>query len=141
MSRPRTPTAQLEARGAFVKNPQRKRTRHSEPQPTAFLGDPPKHLKANEKNVWRELAAKLVRGVAANSDEAAFETLVCLISDFRQRRRRRVPQPVGEYTAMTKLYTLFGMTPADRSKVSAGKSKGKEKDPFEEWDEQTSPVN
>lgn len=56
MSRPRTSTAILESRGAFVHNPGRKVARTNEPRPTGTLGRPPKYLADNEKKIWRELA-------------------------------------------------------------------------------------
>lgn len=58
-------------------------------------------------------------GVAFDSDQLAFEVLVCLVANFRQRRKRREEQVVGELAQMNKLFAQFGMTPADRSRVKA----------------------
>ena len=55
MSRPRTPTAVLELRGAFKNHPERARERAGEPRPTDPLGDPPKRLKPADKAAWREM--------------------------------------------------------------------------------------
>jgi hypothetical protein len=56
MSRPRTPTAVLELRGAFKAYPERARERAGEPRPTEPLGEPPGRLKSHEKAAWREMA-------------------------------------------------------------------------------------
>jgi hypothetical protein len=54
MSRPRTPTAVLELRGAFKEHPERARERAGEPRPTEPLGEPPKRLKpADAMPKWR----------------------------------------------------------------------------------------
>jgi hypothetical protein len=55
MSRPRTPTAVLELRGAFKAHPERARERAGEPRPTEPLGEPPKRLKPADKAAWCEM--------------------------------------------------------------------------------------
>jgi hypothetical protein len=55
MSRPRTPTAVLELRGAFKNHPKQARERAGEPRPTEPLGDLPKRLKPADKAAWREM--------------------------------------------------------------------------------------
>src|SRR5215813_5284049 len=122
MGRPRKPTAILEASGAFLKNPQRKRD--SEVIPTGELGDPPSRLEREEIAMWHELAADLLPGVAKNSDRPAFELLVCLMVGFT--RKRLSGAELGQLTA---LQGRFGMTPADRSKVKA--SDDNAQDPLE----------
>lgn len=116
MPKPRVPTALLEAKGSFLHNPARKRAREHEPVPRAF-GSAPSHLEKEEKKVWTELAQKLQPGVAGDSDEMAFEVLVCLVVNFRRRRKSCLPEIVGEIAQMNKPFTQFGMTPSDRSRV------------------------
>ena len=133
MSRPRTPTQILQAKGSFLRHPERKRAREGEPKPNAPLGDPPPELDREQKAVWRKVAAKIPLGVASNCDEVAFEILVCLIVGFRHRRRRNVPQVVGEVAQIGKLLAQFGMTPADRSRVHAETTIETKDDPWAQF--------
>ena len=114
MARPRTPTAELEARGGFLKHPERKSARAGEPKPTGELGDPPEELNRDEKKVWREVAALIPPGVAKNSDRIAMELIACLLGKFRRNRAS-----VGEINQLLSLLAKMGMTPADRSRVVA----------------------
>jgi hypothetical protein len=61
----------------------------------------------------------------------AASSAVCLVADFRRRCRLGVPQIVGEIAQMNKLFTQFGMTPADRSRVQAENLAGRASDPLE----------
>ncbi len=110
MGRPRKPTATLEASGAFIKDPQRRRP--AEPIPSGELGAPPISLDREEVAMWHEMAGILPPGVAKNSDRPTFELLVCLMVGFRHRRLTGTE--LGQLIA---LQGRFGMTPADRSKV------------------------
>src|SRR5215471_1512206 len=114
MGRRRLPTAILEARGSFLHDPQRRRARANEPKPSGPLGDPPTHLKADQKALWHELAGLLPRGVAGNSDRIVMELLCVLMAKFR--RGKAIP---GEQKQIESLLGRFGMTAADRSRVTA----------------------
>lgn len=82
--RPRTPTAVLEAKGAFAKNPARGRARSGEPRSTGGLGDPPPYFMIQEpetgfrkagilRELWREIGATAPWLDAANRGQV--ETL------------------------------------------------------------------
>src|SRR5690349_2731812 len=114
MARPRKPTASLEAAGSFQRHPERKAARSGEPTPTGSLGEPPEGLEGEEKAIWRELATLLPPGVAGNSDRFAFEELVRLKAGARRRRLN-----AGEQGLLLSYLSKFGLTPSDRSKVSA----------------------
>jgi len=129
MPKHRVPTATAEAKGSFIKHPERKKARAAEPVPTKALADAPSHLGPTEQAVWFELMGKLPGNVAFDSDETSFEVLVCLVSAFRNRQSKGIPHVVGEISAMNKLFTQFGMTPADRSKVKV--SNDNAQDPLE----------
>ena len=77
MARSRTPTAILEAKGSFLRNPKRKMARKNEPKPNGE-GEPPNSLTAAQKRAWRYLAGLLAPGVAKSMDRAAFEEMACL---------------------------------------------------------------
>jgi hypothetical protein len=130
MTQPRIPTQILEARGSFLRHPERKRAREDEPKLNGPLGGPPPDFDREHCAVWHEHAAKMPPGVASSWDETAFEVVVCLIVNFRQRRKHNLPQVVGELSAMNKLFTQFGMTPADRSRVHAKPEEEKKDDPW-----------
>jgi hypothetical protein len=117
MARPRTPTATLEARGAFDKNPNR--TRKDAPA-RGPLGDPPAHLSTELGEVWCELRDCMPIGVATAGDRAAFEDLVRL----KHERRTDPKFTMAKQSQLNWLYSHFGMTPSDRSKVHAAKSEG-----------------
>lgn len=119
MGRNRTPTAILDAKGAFIANPQRER--EGEPEGKNPLGSPPAYLKLTpeEKKVWRILAKKLLHGVAFEADEAMFADLVRLTTKWINNE----PMMAADHSRRLSLASRFAMTPADRSKVSVEKPK------------------
>ena len=133
MPQPRVPTAELEARGSFRAHPERKAKRKNEPRPSGPLCDPPAWLSKAQRQEWAYLASRMPEGVASNWDETAFEVLVCLVVSFRHRQKLGLPVVVGELTAMNRLFTQFGMTPADRSRVSVKKNEAKSEGPWARW--------
>ena len=127
MSRPRTPTRVLEARGAFRKNPQRRRD--GEPECTDPLGAPPEHLAEGEARCWHELAENAPVGVLTRSDRHSVEVAACLLAEFR------VDRAAFNAARISKLQTLlgsFGMNPSDRASLSIPKPKAE--NPFAEFD-------
>jgi hypothetical protein len=56
MARPRKPTAALELKGAFKKDPQRKAERKDEPKPSGAVGHAPAFFVVDEKLIWDDLA-------------------------------------------------------------------------------------
>ena len=112
MGRPRTPTNVLDKRGAFEKDPQRKRS--AEPKPTADIGDPPKSFDRKHKATWKELMGIIPPGVLFNSDRWSVEALVCLMVEFRRDPTRF---SAAQYARLENLLGKMGMTPSDRSKV------------------------
>src|SRR5579871_2522191 len=113
MGRPRTPTAVLDAKGAFGKNPDRKRS--AEPTTDQPIGNPPTYLSKDEKKIWKELAKQSLPGVLKYSDRASFELLVRLTSTMRSDYAN---MRVAEKSLFISLCSRFALTPADRSKVN-----------------------
>jgi len=111
MSRPRTPTAILDTKGAFLAQPGRRR--EGEPQPTGSIGSAPKHFNHDEKRIWREFVRGLPPGVGKSSDRWAAESIV------RLKAKERAGTIKGnELAQLTLLCGRFGMTPADRARIS-----------------------
>jgi hypothetical protein len=122
MARPRTPTNVLELRGALKKNPQRKRK--AEPKPLAGIGafsEGPSDL----ASIWDEIVAQTVPGVLTISDRIALEMVCRLMAEIRKKPEEL---SVGKVTALCNLLGRFGLTPADRSKVTLPDEK-----PDDEW--------
>ena len=117
MGRNNTPTAILDAKGAFIANPQRARPK--EPKGKGSLGTPPKHLSDEEKKVWKEIAKRIPPGVAFESDRDAFEMMVRLTS----RMRAGLEMRAADRATLISLWSRFAMTPADRSRVAVEKEK------------------
>ena len=117
MGRNFKPTAILDAKGSFLKHPERKRP--NEPKTDRPLGPPPKWLSDEEKTVWKDLAKQALPGVIMFSDRNMFELLVVLTAQFRSR----APMPSADKSLMVNLSGRFALTPADRAKVQVEKSK------------------
>lgn len=113
--RPRTPSNVLELRGAFKQNPSRGRARESEPEGQAVdLRDEPVpwHFDELERLVWEELVEEAHAGVMTRGDLKMFVVFVKLLTEatYYPLNPKVIAQLKG-YAAM------FGMTPADRSRV------------------------
>lgn len=112
MARPSKPTAVLELVGAYKKNPQRKRK--NEPKPTQGIGtfsEGPTSL----TEIWDEVVAQVVPGVLTISDRLALELVCRLLAEIRMHPEEI---SVGKVTALCNLLGRFGLTPADRAKIT-----------------------
>lgn len=116
MGRPRTPSKVLEARGAFAKNPQRRRD--NEPEVREPLGSPPEGLSEAEGRAWHEIALYAPVGVLTQADRLTMELACTLIAEYRADRSGFAAQ---KYARLQSLLGSFGMTPSDRSKLSIEK--------------------
>jgi hypothetical protein len=125
MSRPRTPTAILDAQGAFLEHPDRARENEPETDGKNGLGNAPAYLSDFQKEVWAEVSAQVLPGVAFESDRTAFELLIRLTCKMRTDTINR-----SEVSSLIALTGRFAMNPADRSKVSVEKSKESKLDKF-----------
>ena len=116
MPQPRTASKLLELRGAFKQHPERRKARAHEPKPTAELGRVPARLTDAEKKVWAEIVKHSPPGVLKNSDRVAFEILVVLVAEFREKKEAF---QAAKLTQLNSLLSRFGFTPSDRSRVIA----------------------
>lgn len=125
MARPRTPTNVLDARGAFEKNPNRKR---EDPEVAGPLKAAPAYFSDEQVIIWKDLVKAAPKNVVTESDRFALEIATMLLQQFRL-------DPV-DFTAakLVRLETLlgkFGMTPSDRAKVAGPAKKKSGGNPFE----------
>lgn len=125
MARPRTPTALHEIRGTGKKHPERMAERRDEPVPTAGIG-PAKGLDPQQAEAWDEIVSLCPPGVLGNSDRIALEMTVRLLVQFRNDPDEFPASRMGH---LISLLSRFGLTPADRSKISVPKGNGK--NPFD----------
>ena len=120
MARPRKPTQLHVVSGSAAKHPDRMRERENEPEAgdtDLRTAEPPQHLDAKLKKLWREIRSHLHARVAAEQDAIALEALVRLVDLMRTGEAR-----AAEYARLQAMLGEFGMTPASRSKVSQSKT-------------------
>ena len=116
MPKPRTPSAVLEARGAFAKDPGRRR---EDFDAGGFDPAPPKYFTVKQKAVWDEIVGVLPASVLQATDRMAVELAARLIANFRALPDRDVS--MAQVAQIRTALAVLGMTPADRSRVSAKK--------------------
>ena len=118
MSRPRTATNILEAKGAFKKNPSRKRV---EPKSADdFPARAPSHLNPLQVKWWHRIKKMVPEGVLQGSDVLAVELAAVLWAEF-------VKDPTGmangRISQMSGALGRLGLSPADRAKLAVEKPK------------------
>lgn len=108
----------LDARGAFKKNPQRRRD--GEPEVKEPIGQVPDSLNEGEAGCWRELVDAAPLGVFTRADRLSVEVAAKLLwesrTDFANMRDGRVSRLLA-------ILGQFGMTPSERAKLSIEKPK------------------
>ena len=126
MARPRKPTAALELKGAFKKDPQRKMDRAGEPVPDGPVGSAPQGLTTDEAALWDELAG--YGFWLTNADRLMLEIAVKLMVLFRAGGLNG-----GGISKLIAALAKLGFSPSDRSKVQAPGAKETEADPFADF--------
>lgn len=126
MARPRKPTAVLELKGAFKKDPNRKTARAGEPIISEEIGPPPAQLGAAEKALWRELAGY---GTWLTAGDRLLLEIACRLMVLF---RGNALDGGGISKLITSLAKL-GFSPTDRSKVNAPGAKEEAMDPYAEF--------
>lgn len=116
MPKPRTPSAVLEARGAFAQNPDRKREDFESGE---FDTVAPEYFTAAQTVVWAELVRLLPPSVLQATDRMAVELVARLVARFRSINDADVT--MAQVAQIRTALATLGMTPADRSRVSAKK--------------------
>lgn len=111
MTRTRTPTAVLELRGSFRKNPARKADRQGEPRPADPLGVCPARIKGPAKAAWNELREQ---GFWLTSADAF---MIEIAADLMaMHRANAIDNPARSLLVGTLAKLGFG--PSERSKLS-----------------------
>jgi hypothetical protein len=129
MARTRKPTNLHVLHGTLRKD--RHADRAGEPHGAPLPAEAPRHIVDPDlRAIWAELAGTLPDGVATAGDSVAFECLMRLVGKMRLRP---AGLPAPELSQLRHLLAAFGMTPADRSRVSASPEKGKFADFLEKY--------
>ncbi|HUS94850.1 MAG TPA: hypothetical protein VMZ24_06730, partial [Patescibacteria group bacterium] len=124
MSRPRTPTKILDARGAFKKNPQR--SRDGEPEVRDPIGSAPDRLEDLERQAWDEVVRYAPMGVLTEADRHHVEELCILLAESW---RLRAKMQTSTRALINKMLGQIGMNPSDRSRISIEKPRNE--NPFD----------
>ena len=134
MGRPALPKNVHILKGTAKKDAARMRPRENEPENSSPLGKPSKYLNAKEKLFFKEIAELAIEGVLGQADRIAVEQAACLLAKCRGLHivdDNVIPATSAEQNQLFKYLSQFGMTPADRAKLSITKPKSNEYDP---WD-------
>ena len=108
----------LDARRAFSRHPERKRTT---PDPADGVGQPPEYLSDGAKVVWGEVVGYVTPGWLKITDRTAFEQF----SELEAKRRAGIISGI-ERQLLFKLIERFGFTPVDRNRIRIEGDSGKE---------------
>lgn len=116
MARPRTASNILELKGAFKRNPSRKREREHEPEAEGDIGPAPEWFSNGARQCWDEIVGLCHRGTLCKADRLIVEHAAHLLELLRTANWIAHPSLLIRFeAALGKL----GLTPADRSKVKA----------------------
>ena len=124
MPRPRKSSVVLEAKGAFKKDPQRKR---EDVRGVGEIGEPPETFTDQERELWRKIAKMVPAGVVTGSDGLIMEALARYWAKFRETKSEDITAAqVGQLIAGC---NALCMSPQSRTKIQAPKDE--KKNPFE----------
>lgn len=127
MTRPRTPTDILEAKGAFLTHPERRREQEPE-TPIPMSDEPPRHLldRPLTLKVWFEIVS-IAPKILTGADMPHVEILAELLAEFREDPRGF---PVAKLARMEAMLGKIGMNPSARAAmaVEVGSKIGREKE-------------
>ncbi len=130
----RIPTAALQLKGAFDKDPKRGRARAHEPKPDGPLGPPPEEFLRNTPEMqkhlaaWHKILAIVPEGVLTSMDffhvkQTAQYIVIC----------DRSSATAAQHALLNKLLGQMGCNPADRSRVAAKKAKAADARTPDDW--------
>jgi len=114
MARPRTDAKILELRGAFDRNPQRRR--HEPPRGAPLDPEPDPSWRAPLKRAWRELVATAPEGLYEQSDRGALRILAQLYV-LMDEAKPGSPTWIRLTNAALKYHNHLGLTPKARERL------------------------
>lgn len=114
MPRPRKSYDQAVLSGSAAVNKGRFEGRKNAPKTTGDIGSPPKHLDAETKKLWKELAKAIPAGVAGASDRLTVELAAQLLSQFRAAP---ATMQASRVSLLLTLMSRLGLDPQARTKL------------------------
>jgi len=127
MARPRKPTALLEVAGAFIKDPQRKRSGEPVANGEAVK---PRFVKGTAARIWREYAPLVAAmGLLKAVDSFNFGVWCCLAAEFEKDPEGMLANRIGQ---MRQLGERFGLDAGARAKLAVTEAQ-KSEDPAEKY--------
>jgi hypothetical protein len=111
MGRTRTPTAVLELRGAFKRNPDRLRARKNEPLVTTALPEPPPILPKPVKATWQEM--KRYGYWLTSADRFLVEIASTFVARYRAEELKS-----GDVSLLIGLLGKLGFSPRERGALN-----------------------
>lgn len=131
MANPAKPTALKELHGTAHRNKQRQNKK--EPKTTKGIGPAPEHFNELQAKTWDYIVSIMFPGVMCEADRTTMEVLTILFWRFRYGEYEKeavIPAlTAAELGQLTKMLSLYGMTPSDRTKIV--QDKNEDKNPFE----------
>ena len=113
--RPRKPTALLEATGAFVIHPERRKQRKHEPHITGGVVKP-HYLRGKASGIWDEVAPQLVAaGILTTTGARTFATWCCLEAEWERSPQRMNASRIAQ---KIRIGQAFGMDAASQARLS-----------------------
>lgn len=109
--RPRTPSNVLELKGAFKKDPQRRRVDMA--GVGKFDSSPPSNLPQELVPAWREIVNQINPMILTASDNSSIELMARLML------QARLTGDVGIIKELRQWFAQYGMTAVGRTKISA----------------------
>lgn len=103
-------------RGAFDKNPQRRR--EDLPGVGEFNPLPPQNMHPSIVPYWAEIVGQINPAVLTASDVSAIKVMARLLHDFELTGDKSIA------TELRQMFAQFGMTPVGRTKIAAPKKPG-----------------
>jgi hypothetical protein len=117
MPAPRKPSNILELKGAFKKDPSRRRKPLKAPE--GPFGDPPDGFDAEQRACWLEVLDLAPPQVLKRADRVQVELLASLLAEFRAARYAFPASKIGH---MRLLLGSLGMTPSSRENFNMADS-------------------
>jgi hypothetical protein len=109
----RKPSNVLELKGAFKKDPQRRRKAVKAPE--GPFGAPPARFDDEQRACWDEVLELIPPAILARADRVQVELLATLLAEFRQAYYAFPAQKIGH---LRLCLGALGMTPESREKFN-----------------------
>ena len=119
--RPRKPYDELEASGAFKKDPKRREKRDKEPSPESGIGGAPSDIGKEVKNAWRTIVGWDSRGVLSREDRGLVTVAALLYKEIKCMDRDGVLDNMKAISEFRQVLGSMGMTPVSHHRVKPRK--------------------